>query len=120
MADQILARFATSPSLGLVFPEDPNLTGWSLDRDLAVGLAAKMDPGMVVPPSIDFPIGTMFWMRPPALAPLFDLGLDWPDYPPEPVPIDGTMLHAIERLLPVICTHRGFSFETTHVPGVGR
>ena len=59
-------------------------------------------------------------MRPPALAPLFDLGLQWSDYPPEPVPIDGTMLHAIERLLPVICTNQGFSFETTHVPGVGR
>ena len=120
MADLILGRFATAPDLGLVFPEDPNLTGWSLDRDLAVGLAASMDPAMVVPPSIDFPIGTMFWMRPQALAPLFDLGLDWPDYPPEPVPIDGTMLHAIERLLPVICTHQGFRFETTHVPGVGR
>ena len=120
MVDLILGRFAASPKLGLVFPEDPNLTGWSLDRALAIELAARMDPAMAVPPSIDFPIGTMFWMRPQALKPLFDLGLDWPDYPAEPVPIDGTMLHAFERLLPVICEHEGFEIETTHIPGVGR
>ncbi len=120
MADIILDRFADDAHLGLVFPEDPNLTGWSLDRDLAVLLARRMDPTMVVPPSIDFPIGTMFWARPEALAPLFDLRLGWDDYPEEPVPIDGTMLHALERLLPVICRHAGFTTATTHVPGVTR
>ena len=120
MVDIILGRFAAERGLGLVFPEDPNLTGWSLDRDLAIALAHRMDPGMDVPRSIDFPIGTMFWMRPAALKPLFDLKLGWDDYPQEPVPIDGTMLHALERLLPVICHHAGFTHETTHVPGVGR
>ncbi|HEX4768196.1 MAG TPA: rhamnan synthesis F family protein [Lichenihabitans sp.] len=120
MVDIILGRFAADPKLGLVFPEDPNLTGWSLDRDLAITLAHRMDPAMSVPRSIDFPIGTMFWMRPAALKPLFDLKLGWDDYPEEPVPIDGTMLHALERLLPVICHHAGFTHETTHVPGVGR
>ncbi len=69
MVDLVLDRFAADPSLGLVFPEDPNLTGWSLDRDIALGLAARMDPAMAVPRSIDFPIGTMFWARPAALEP---------------------------------------------------
>ena len=120
MVDIILGRFAAARDLGLVFPEDPNLTGWSLDRDLAVEIAARMDPAMRVPRFIDFPIGTMFWMRPAAFKLLFDLGLDWSDYPEEPVPIDGTMLHALERLFPVICEHAGYSVETTHVPGVTR
>ena len=79
-----------------------------------------MNPAMEVPHSIDFPIGTMFWARPAALKPLFDLGLGWDDYPEEPVPIDGTMLHALERLVPVIATHAGFGLMTTHVPGVTR
>ena len=120
MADLILQRFAADPDLGLVFPEDPNLTGWSLDRDIAMRIAARMDPAMIVPRFIDFPIGTMFWTRPKALKPLFGLKLDWADYPEEPVPIDGTMLHAIERLLPVVCRHTGHRYEATHIPGIGR
>ncbi len=120
MVDLILDRFAASGRLGLVFPEDPNLTGWSLDREVARALARRMDPTMEIPHSIDFPIGSMFWARPAALKPLFDLGLGWDDYPEEPVPIDGTMLHALERLLPVIATHAGFDLMTTHVPGVTR
>ena len=120
MADLILERFAADPNLGLVFPEDPNLTGWSLDRELARDLAKRMASDMTIPLSIDFPIGTMFWARPLALKPLFDLHLGFDDYPAEPVPIDGTMLHALERLLPVIVRHAGFGVMTTHVPGVTR
>ncbi len=120
MVDLILDRFADRERLGLVFPEDPNLTGWSKDREIARALAKRMAPTMEIPQSIDFPIGTMFWARPAALQPLFDLKLGWDDYPEEPVPIDGTMLHALERLLPVIAAHEGFSIETTHVPGVTR
>ena len=120
MADLILDRFAASDRLGLVFPDDPNLTGWSLDREIARDLAKRMDPTMEIPHSIDFPIGTMFWARPAALKPLFDLGLGWDDYPEEPVPIDGTMLHALERLLPVVVTHAGFGLMTTHVTGITR
>ena len=120
MMDLILDRFADRERLGLVFPEDPNLTGWSKDREIARDLARRMAPTMQIPQSIDFPIGTMFWARPAALKPLFDLKLGWDDYPEEPVPIDGTMLHALERLLPVIAEHEGFSIETTHVPGVTR
>ena len=120
MMDLILDRFADRKRLGLVFPEDPNLTGWSKDREIARALAKRMAPTMQIPQSIDFPIGTMFWARPAALKPLFDLKLGWDDYPEEPVPIDGTMLHALERLLPVIAEHEGFLVETTHVPGVTR
>ncbi len=120
MADLVLDRFAADATLGLVFPEDPNLTGWSLDREIARDLATRMDPAMGIPRSIDFPIGTMFWARPAALKPLFDLRLGWDDYPAEPVPIDGTMLHALERLLPVIARHAGFGHMTTHVPGINR
>ena len=120
MVDLVLDRFAADERLGLVFPEDPNLTGWSLDHEIARDLARRMDPAMAIPQSIDFPIGTMFWARPAALKPLFDLGLGWDDYPEEPVPIDGTMLHALERLLPVIAEHAGFGLMTTHVPGVSR
>ena len=34
---------------------------------------------------------------PAALAPLMGLNLGWEDYPDEPLPYDGSVLHALER-----------------------
>jgi lipopolysaccharide biosynthesis protein len=62
----------------------------------------------------------MFWARTSALAPLFEAGLSWEDYRPEPLPYDGTVLHAIERLVTLITRDRGFKIAATHVPGIGR
>jgi lipopolysaccharide biosynthesis protein len=75
-----------------------------------------MELRVPLPPSIDFPVGTMFWARPEALAPLLRLGLSWDEYPPEPLPIDGTMLHALERLLPLVAEESGYHYATTYLP----
>ena len=63
---------------------------------------------------------TMFWARQGALSNLYNLGLSWDDYPEEPLGYDGTMLHAIERLLPQICMASGKRYAMTHVPGFSR
>lgn len=120
MMDKVLARFAADPRLGLVFPEDPHLPGWSDNLEIAAGLAERM--GFTEPLELffEFPVGTMFWARTDALKPLFDLNLGWDDYPEEPVPYDGTMLHALERLVPFVVRHAGYDYATTHIPGVSR
>ena len=46
--------------------------------------------------------------------------LGWDDYPKEPVPYDGTVLHALERLLPFVASQVGYRFAATHVPGMTR
>lgn len=120
MMDTVLARFAAEPRLGLVFPEDPHLPGWSDNFEIASGLAERLELTEPLELFFEFPVGTMFWARTKALAPLFDLKLGWNDYPEEPVPYDGTMLHALERLLPSIARHAGYDYATTHIPGVGR
>ncbi|MFZ0946256.1 MAG: rhamnan synthesis F family protein [Syntrophobacteraceae bacterium] len=51
-----------------------------------------------------------------AIAPVLDLDLTWSDYPVEPIAYDGTILHAIERLFPVVGQHRGFEIAGTYVP----
>jgi len=119
-ADAILAHFAEDPQLGIVYPDDPHLLDWGWNRDFAAALARRMGIESLpdVPPS--FPVGTMFWARPAALAPLFDLGLDWGDYPPEPLPYDGSILHAIERLLPIVVAHTGYRRAVVHAPGSTR
>jgi hypothetical protein len=120
MMDTVLARFAAEPGLGLVFPEDPHLPGWSDNFEIAAALAKRL--GFTEPLELffEFPVGTMFWARTSALKPLFDLNLDWDDYPEEPVPYDGTMLHALERLLPFVVRHAGYDYATTHIPSVSR
>jgi len=120
MADIVQSHFAQNQRLGLVFPDDPNILGWGENRLEAENMALRMGISLPLPQQINFPVGTMFWARPDALAPLFDLNLSWEDYPPEPVGYDGTMLHAIERLIPLIAMQAGYECAVTHVPGVSR
>ena len=118
MMDVILNRFAVDETLGIVFPEDPHLSGWDLNLEIASDLAKRMGINDALPPFFDFPIGTMFWARPKALKPLFDLKFKWEDYPQEPIAIDGTVLHAIERLLPFAARHSGYRYATSYIPGI--
>jgi glycosyltransferase involved in cell wall biosynthesis len=118
MMDVVLARMTKAPDLGIVFPDDPHLSDWDHNLKIAQDLAQHMGIREPLPPFFNFPIGTMFWARTAALMPLFDLRIDWERYPEEPVPIDGTILHALERLLPFAARHAGYRYATTHLPGV--
>jgi lipopolysaccharide biosynthesis protein len=118
MVDIISQRFIGDERLGLVFAEDPHLPEWDANRQIADKLSAQMGLDRSLPPFFEFPIGNMFWARPQALRPLFELNLSWSDYPEEPIPHDGTLLHAIERLLPFVVRHTGYRCAMTHIPGV--
>jgi glycosyltransferase involved in cell wall biosynthesis len=119
MADAILARMAAEPLVGMVFPDDPHVVGWTSNRAGAEALCDRLQLGRI-PENPVFPVGSMFWARVSELRPLFGLGLAWEDYPEEPVPYDGTILHVIERILPMVATAGGGQILLTHVPGVTR
>lgn len=119
MADKILAHFASDPSIGMVFPDDPNIVGWSLNRPYAEKIGRRLCL-LPLPQHFLFPIGTMFWARVEALKPLFDLNLTWDDYPVEPLPYDGSFLHALERILPFVVAHQGFRCVLTNIKGITR
>lgn len=119
-ADQIIDAFEKDKNLGLVYPCDPNKVGWCSNKEIADDLGAKMGLN-ALPQEIDsFPVGSMFWARPKALFPLFNLNMTWEDYPLEPLPYDGTVLHAIERLLPYITRNQNFTHAVTYVSGINR
>jgi len=121
MADAILSAFAQDERLGLVFPEDDRVLGWERNLEDARKLASDMNIGDAWKvPAFDFPAGSFFWCRPSALRPLLSLGLDWDDYPHEPLPEDGSLLHAIERMLGFVCEATGHHYATTHVRGLVR
>lgn len=119
-ADACLTAFEADPNLGLVFPEDAHLHGWDANFSLAESIARKMGRTAPLPKAFEWPLGTMFWARCTALEPLFGLGLDWTDYPSEPVPVDGTILHALERIIPFAVDQAGFGYATSHIPELQR
>jgi len=119
MADRCITALQEQPDLGLIFPDDTGCINWSGNREQAQQLADRL--GLPpLPEAINFPVGTMFWARRGALRRLYDLGLQWHHYPEEPLGYDGTMLHALERLLPLVCEASGFHYAVTHVPNVSR
>jgi lipopolysaccharide biosynthesis protein len=120
MASIILNQFEQNTDLGMIFPDDPHMIGWLANRDEAEKLALLLKIEKIPDTHFNFPVGTMFWARTAAIQPLLTHNFKWEDYPEEPLPYDGTMLHAIERLLPSIVEDMGYKWSMTHVAGVYR
>ncbi len=120
MASTILARMVADEQLGLVFPDDPWVVGWSGNKQIAENLATRFDIFELPEQHFNFPVGTMFWARVEALLPLLTGQFGWEDYPEEPLPYDGTILHAIERLVPFVAQKTGYRIAMTNVPGITR
>jgi glycosyltransferase involved in cell wall biosynthesis len=121
MMDTILMRMGEDPSIGLVYPDDPFVMGWGENKKIAESLLGKMKVSAgELYENINFPVGTMFWARTKALKPLFNLKVDWSDYPEEPLPYDGSILHGIERLLPIIIKNNQYTEAVTYVEGKTR
>ena len=121
MIDLIVDNMREDKSLGIVYPDDPIVHGWGKNYAYAAQLLSRMS--LVVPQEnlgFNFPAGNMFWARTAALKPIFDLDLQWDDYPREPVGVDGTMLHAIERLFGIIPGIYGYRTAVTYVDSVTR
>lgn len=102
------------PKIGVVFPQHlfelRGILNWGYDYDLARALAKRMgveiDKNMV----LEFPSGSMFWGRSAAFRPLLDLDVDFDDFPEEGGHVDGTLAHAIERVLLIVAESGGFEW----------
>lgn len=116
--ENILALFRGEPRLGLLSPPPPfhanhaGLIGheWTNNYPCAQKLAKQL--GIVVPMSEQVapvaPFGTLFWVRAKALKELVEYGWEYSDFPEEPNGVDGTMLHALERLYPFAVQQAGY------------
>jgi lipopolysaccharide biosynthesis protein len=107
--DGIVETFATSPDVGMIGSDRfrlPNAfkdeaAAWGRNEPQTRELLAKMDIAPI--PSIDFFAGTMFWVRRAALEPLQLLELCLTSFPDEAGQHDGTLQHALERAIGMIC-----------------
>ena len=119
MADAIISSINNNKNIGIVFPDDPHVIGWTKNRQIAEIIATQLGISEL-PDEFNFPVGTMFWICSSVLKRFVDLDLQWEDYPPEPLLYDGSILHAIERLFGIVCTSENMRYAVTHVPGVTR
>ena len=119
MADIILGAMSENENMGLVFPSDPNLSDW--DKNSLMGKKLLLQLGIDrFYEQFNFPIGNMFWARTLALKSLLDLNLRYEDYPEEPIPGDGTILHALERVTAFVVEKEGYQIKMTHIKGITR
>lgn len=114
MASGVLGIF-DDPKVGLVFPEESRFVDIGNNKKFVSELC-----GMLNLPTIDtvpiFPVGNMFWARVDAIDKLFKLdpGLVLQC---EPLPYDGTYMHAIERIGPHLVTRSGYKTQVVRKLG---
>lgn len=114
----IINLFADNENLGLISPPPPHHgdyyftqgRDWGPNYVLTVNLADKLRLNVPISDrkSPIAPLGTCFWFRQKAMKPLMDVKWEYNDFPPEPNGIDGTLLHAIERIYPFVVCDAGY------------
>lgn len=120
MLDRILTRMVADKDVGIVYPDEPNISGWKENEGAARGIAERLQITRL-PMQFNFPAGSMCWMRSSVLDRFVSLDMGWCDFPSEPLPHhDGTVLHAIERLFGVIPETMSMKTVVTNVRGVTR
>lgn len=116
---KLLSLFQSDSGLGLIFAEDRHSVGWTKNKPFGEKLANRLSPRPAVPEQPIFPLGTMFWARTEALRSVWEADDLLAGMPREPLPYDATILHAFERMVPVIVESNGLSWMTVHRSGKG-
>ncbi|MBE7213946.1 glycosyl transferase family 1 [Shewanella benthica] len=109
---QVLNQFDSDPECGIYYPTSfwmmPNwVNHWLKNKPFSNkmvdewGIELKSD-------FLPYPAGGMFWARPSALKQLLDKDYQYEDFPAEPLPNDGSELHALERGLGLLAEKNGF------------
>ena len=115
----VLCEFERDPYLGILCPPYPthglyfmNMCsgGWGPNFENTKQLLKnlRLDVPISGEESPIAPFGSVFWFRPNALEPLFAHGWQHSEFPPEPLPQDGTISHAIERVYPFVAQAAGY------------
>ena len=115
----VLAAFQKEPDLGLLVPPPPyhgaycpmKFYYWtSTCYDETVRLAERLGipTDNIKIASTPLALGSVFWCRSAALKKIFAKKWQEDDFPEEPMPDDGTVSHALERIFPFAAQCEGY------------
>ncbi|OFC70114.1 rhamnan synthesis F family protein [Alteromonas confluentis] len=119
----VLRLFDEHSNLGIYYPTSfwmmpAWVNHWTCNKPFAQEFTAKW--GVDFNDNfVNYPVGGMFWARPKALAQLLDVDYEYTDFPAEPLPNDGSKLHALERLLGLLVEREGYE-QFFYYPPLGR
>lgn len=112
---KILQLFRDNDRLGIIFPiyhsSLKTQIGWGTNFEHCNSLANRLGYALDVDDLEPFPAGSFFFARTSALLPLLNSGFTLEDFPEEAAQIDGTLAHAVERLLSVIAKNEGYAWK---------
>lgn len=119
--NSIIKTFDENECLGLIVPprvyHSSNFTSfyynyWLKNVDEIKKLLDKMSIKIELNLNeLPLSIGNCFWAKYDALKPLFELDLEYDNFPQEPLPLDGTISHALERIYGHVAASQGFYTE---------
>ena len=112
----VIREFEKNPKLGLLVPPPLN---WGLfypseynlnpqTKELMLQLIEDLHLNV---PFDDYPVapyGDFFWVRSAAIKPLFNKNWTYDDLPEEPITVDGTILQALEKIIPLCVQSSGY------------
>jgi FMN phosphatase YigB (HAD superfamily) len=108
----LLRLFDNNKELGMYYPASfwmmpAWVNHWTCNKPYATNFVS--DWGLEISDNfVNYPVGGMFWARPKAIAPLLDNDYKYEDFPEEPLPNDGSWLHALERTLGLLAEKQGY------------
>ena len=115
---EILTEFEINDKLGMIFPEiyykvyiayGKNILGANL-KDME-SILSRIRPYLKLSiNNLDFPMGNMFWANVKSIYQIFNLNLI-EEIPDENGQIDGTLMHAIERIWIYLVKFNGFYYK---------
>ena len=84
------------------------------NREHIINLIKVLDLNVPFDKNPVAPYGDMFWCRTAAMKKLFGKHWTYDDLPGEPIPPDGTILHALERIHPFVVQSSGYYSAWVH------
>ena len=111
---KIFTHFESDNKIGLIYPETyydmPYWAHtWLKNRSMCNEIANKLNFSLS-DKYIDYSVGSFFWTNVKAISKFLNLNYKWDDFGKEEGKADGTLAHAIERMIPQIVLNSGYSY----------